>query len=545
MRTSLLLATLLMLSGTAHGKSFVGAPILESAGLQSLNRSVTRAELARDLFGEPYDTAVLGSIDVYDRFPYLESRWFQIVSDPAWDRLLAGEVGGSLTAHDGAGTAFGRLDGPRGVAADASGRIWVADTDNHRVLAFDTRSEYGRIELVPLFAVTGLSRPFDVAFSDGGTPFAAGDDRIYVADTGANRVVAFDVTDSGAREAASLGGLGSGPGRFAGPLAVTAGRSDGASTRDVYVADSHSGRIVRLQDQGDRFAWVSETAQAGAVTSLDTDHWGAVYAASPSAGSVTKYSADLLPVAALDTGVERPRAFHVPFANRTDHRSGRVVRAGQGSGLVVEEWTDASGMQLVRLGVEVKDLQVRAEHGFQADFVTTDHAVLSAEVVEAATGRTVVTRDLGTRAAGRQSIELADADLASLASGDHVLRITASSSYSDVAPGLAEASFPWAGGIAALPGSASVVSIEPNPFGGSASIRFAVPGGERRDFTLRVYDVSGRLVRIVDEGQAVPGVHTRTWNGDDDSGRPVAAGVYLVRLVAGTDTSSRKTVLLR
>jgi hypothetical protein len=540
----LLIATLTMVSAPAHGKTFVGAPILESEGVQSLNRSVTRTELARDLFGEPYDTAVLGSIDVYDRFPYLESRWFQVVSDPAWDRLLVGEVGGSLAAHDGAATPFGRLDGPRGLAADASGRLWVADTENHRVLAFDTRSEYGRIDLVPLFAVQGLSRPFDVAFSDGGTPFVAGDDRIYVADTGANRVVAFDVNDSGAREVASIGGLGSGPGRFGGPLAVTVGRSDGASTRDVYVADSHSGRIVRLQDQGSRFAWMSETAQAGGVTSLDTDHWGAVYAASPSASSVTKYSADLLEVAALG-GVERPRAFHVPFANRTDHRTGRVVRAGQGSGLVVEEWTDASGIRLVRLGVEVKDLAVQAEHGVRAEFVTTDHAALSAEVVEAATGRIVLTRDLGTRGAGRQAIELSDVDLAALATGDHLLRVSASSGYAGIEPGRAEAGFPWTGGVSALPRSASVLSIEPNPFGGAASIRFAVPAGERRSFALRVYDVSGRLVRVVDEGEAQPGVHVRTWNGDDDSGRPVAAGMYLVRLTAGDDSSTRKTVLLR
>ena len=529
------------LAAPAAAATFADAPILPDEGIRSLDRTVARTTLDRELFGEPYATAVVGHVDVYDGFPYLESRWFQIVSDPEWNRLLVGELGGSLTAVDGAAASFGALNGPRGVAADELGRVWVADAGNHRVVAFSTTTEFDRIDLVPLFEITGLSRPYDVAFSDGGTPFAEGDDRLYVADTGGNRVVAFDVTTAGAQELFAAGELGRGQGFFAGPMAITVGRSDGASTRDVYVADSHNGRIVRLTDAGNRFEWTGEVAHAGVATSLDTDHWGAVYAASPETGTVTKYAADLTPVAELDSP-NRPRAFHVPFVTRNDHRDGSVRRAGQGSGLLVEEWTGTSGIRLVKLGVEVKDLTVTSTSDVVADFLATDRAALTAQFVDEV-GRVLASEDLGTMDAGRHQVTFSPDDLAGVSAADPVLRISAASTYADGPSGQAEAAFAWNGsGLA--PAAAGVIAAEPNPFRAATSIRFAVPAtGE--SFALSVYDVTGRLVRVVDRGDAAAGVHVRSWDGRDGGGNAVGAGVYLVRLTAGAESSTRKVVLLR
>lgn len=529
------------LTAPAAAATFADAPILPDQGIRSLDRTVARTTLDRELFGEPYATAVVGHVDVYDGFPYLESRWFQIVSDPEWNRLLVGELGGSLTAVDGSAASFGALNGPRGVAADELGRVWVADAGNHRVVAFSTRTEFGRIDLVPLFEIPGLSRPYDVAFSDGGTPFVEGDDRLYVADTGRNRVAAFDVTSAGARELFAIGELGSGRGFFAGPLAIAGGRTDGVSTRDVYVADSHNGRIVRLVDRGDRFDWAGETPHAGVATSLDTDHWGAVYAASPETGAVIKYAADLTPVAELDSP-NRPRAFHVPFVTRTDHRDGSVRRAGQGAGLLVEEWTGTSGIRLVKLGVEVTDLTVTTKSDVVADFVTTDRAALTAQFVDEA-GRVLAVQDLGALDAGRHQVTFASGDLAGVTSAQPVLRISATSTYADGESGQAESAFAWNGsGVA--PAAAGVIAAEPNPFRAATSIRFAVPAGGER-FALSVYDVTGRLVRTVDRGSLAAGVHVRTWDGRDAGGSAVGAGVYLVRLSVGRETSTRKVVLLR
>ncbi len=71
----------------------------------------------------------------------------------------------------------------------------------------------------------------------------------------------------------------------------------------------------------------------------------------------------------------------------------------------------------------------------------------------------------------------------------------------------------------------------PNPFNPKTTIRFALP--EAAPTTLRIYDVSGRLVRTLLENDLPAAEHTAEWRGVDDGGRPVAAGVYFYRLEAG------------
>jgi methionine-rich copper-binding protein CopC len=48
--------------------------------------------------------------------------------------------------------------------------------------------------------------------------------------------------------------------------------------------------------------------------------------------------------------------------------------------------------------------------------------------------------------------------------------------------------------------------------------------------SLRAFDVSGRQVRELASGSYSAGAHTLNWNLLDDSGHPVAGGIYFVRL---------------
>src|SRR5262249_47304460 len=156
---------------------------------------------------------------------------------------------------------------------------------------------------------------------------------------------------TGARMIAAIGELGSGTGRFAGPMAVTTGRANGASTPDVYVADAHTRRIVHLRLDGNAFRWVADaSSHADVVTSVSTDQWGNVYAAAPNQAVVRKLSPDLTPLAELHGDLARPRGFNVPFYTVRDHRTGSVTREGRPSGVSVEQWTDASGVRLWNLG---------------------------------------------------------------------------------------------------------------------------------------------------------------------------------------------------
>ncbi len=62
---------------------------------------------------------------------------------------------------------------------------------------------------------------------------------------------------------------------------------------------------------------------------------------------------------------------------------------------------------------------------------------------------------------------------------------------------------------------------------------------------IRVYDVAGRLVRMLHEGALRPGVHRFVWQGDNERGGNAPSGVYLVRLDADGGVDTRRVVLLR
>lgn len=62
---------------------------------------------------------------------------------------------------------------------------------------------------------------------------------------------------------------------------------------------------------------------------------------------------------------------------------------------------------------------------------------------------------------------------------------------------------------------------------------------------LTIYDVTGRLVRLLAHGPMDAGVHALDWNGKDERGTRVAAGVYVVKLQAGDKVLTHKVVLTK
>lgn len=352
MRRILLGATALVLAsaGTAAAGTF--SPLAwPGAGERTLlDRSASRADLDRDLFGAVAAGVIVGRVDIYDRFPYLEARYLQVVSDPVWNRLLFGDPAAGLAAFTGEGSAVGALEAPQGLAADDAGRIYVADTGNDRVLVLAARYDSEQLSLTPLYTIEPLKAPRDLAWSDGGTPFIAADDRLFVVETGANRVASFAVADGRFALADRLGALGGGTGRFAGPVAVAAAWDAARGAHRVVVADAHGGRLVELSDAGDGLRWERALAHdLGSVEGLDLDGWGNLYAAAPRAGVLRKFSPSLAPLGDLEAALNAPRDFCVPAVTVTDHRTGKQSRRREPAGMLVEAWGEGSGLRLYAL----------------------------------------------------------------------------------------------------------------------------------------------------------------------------------------------------
>ncbi len=93
------------------------------------------------------------------------------------------------------------------------------------------------------------------------------------------------------------------------------------------------------------------------------------------------------------------------------------------------------------------------------------------------------------------------------------------------------------------PGRFALAHVEPNPFRPGTRIAYSL--GARGPARLAIYNVSGKLVRILVDGVGEPDVHAVSWDGRDASGREVGSGVYVARLEAGSFAAARKMVLLR
>jgi hypothetical protein len=83
----------------------------------------------------------------------------------------------------------------------------------------------------------------------------------------------------------------------------------------------------------------------------------------------------------------------------------------------------------------------------------------------------------------------------------------------------------------------------PNPFNPVTEISYTIPAAGRA--RLAVYDVSGRLVKVLADGHHEAGAHAAVWDGRNERGRLLGSGVYFARLEAGGNVSVRKLLMVK
>ncbi|MBD3163185.1 MAG: hypothetical protein GF346_12040 [Candidatus Eisenbacteria bacterium] len=93
------------------------------------------------------------------------------------------------------------------------------------------------------------------------------------------------------------------------------------------------------------------------------------------------------------------------------------------------------------------------------------------------------------------------------------------------------------------------LDAHPRPYRqGSMRIDYATAGGlggEAAPAHVTLHDASGRLVRRLVRDHRGPGHHTTHWDGRNDLGEPVPAGIYFLRSASGGQTRSLKITVLR
>src|SRR5205085_6914186 len=72
-----------------------------------------------------------------------------------------------------------------------------------------------------------------------------------------------------------------------------------------------------------------------------------------------------------------------------------------------------------------------------------------------------------------------------------------------------------------LPGETRLSAPRPSPTRGPAWLSYAIAPGEAGRVSVRVYDVAGRMVRSLFDGERGAGRYEERWDGTDAGGTPV------------------------
>jgi flagellar hook assembly protein FlgD len=94
-----------------------------------------------------------------------------------------------------------------------------------------------------------------------------------------------------------------------------------------------------------------------------------------------------------------------------------------------------------------------------------------------------------------------------------------------------------------LPTQYVLGDARPNPFNPKTVISYELP--QTSQVQLVIYDVAGRVVRTLVDGQRPAGSHGAEWDGRDDGGRPVGSGIYFYAMRAGAWQSQKRLTVLK
>lgn len=84
----------------------------------------------------------------------------------------------------------------------------------------------------------------------------------------------------------------------------------------------------------------------------------------------------------------------------------------------------------------------------------------------------------------------------------------------------------------------------PNPFNPSTRISFKI-SDHSPSYTLAIFNLKGQKVKTLASGYLEKGSHLAVWDGTDESGQNVSSGVYHYRLSNGSQSQTKRMVLMK
>ena len=83
----------------------------------------------------------------------------------------------------------------------------------------------------------------------------------------------------------------------------------------------------------------------------------------------------------------------------------------------------------------------------------------------------------------------------------------------------------------------------PNPFNSQTRINYQL--AKPSNVSLKIYNITGQLVKTLVNDNQTPGYYSANWDGKDGNGTKAASGIYIYRLQAGDYVNTRKMVIIK
>lgn len=93
------------------------------------------------------------------------------------------------------------------------------------------------------------------------------------------------------------------------------------------------------------------------------------------------------------------------------------------------------------------------------------------------------------------------------------------------------------------PSATGIQSVYPNPFQATCRVTFSTAA--KSDVNLSIYNLRGQKVCSIADGDFAKGTHTLVWNGSDSYGKPVANGVYILKMSSGSTIQTKKITIIK
>jgi DNA-binding beta-propeller fold protein YncE len=201
----------------------------------------------------------------------------------------------------GQGAALGQLDQPRAAALDRQGNLYVADTNNKRVVKFNPAGE-------PVASWGDFVEPLGLVVDSG--------DRIVVLDSEPGWLRRYTADGQLIEE------FGGPDAKFYHPRGLAIDAVD-----NLYIADTGGGRVVKYNDKGEQVAVIGQRGsgpgQLTEPTGVAVDPMGAVWVADTATSKMVRYGPD--GVADLEVPLPKAGSFNGHHVELTADRSALIT----------------------------------------------------------------------------------------------------------------------------------------------------------------------------------------------------------------------------